>query len=452
MFGTEGKKQKAVAYYRHSAEDKQENSVPLQREQIQVFADKYNVEIVHEESDEGKSGLSASRPGFERLFDEWVLNEEAEPFDYVLVLDVTRWGRFQDPDEAAYWEMQCKKRNIRVVYITRGFPKEEEKLLSSLEVSIGRYMAAEYSRQLSDKVWHGSMKVSEQGFSAGGTAPYGYVRVLLDENHNRIGVLKPGEHKVIANQRVTFEPASDDTPSVIQRIFDQFTNHWLKPDDIAEALNNENIPSSTQKTWDSSKVLRILSNETYTGTRIYNKTWHRLKQKSRKNPSGEWVRSRDAFEPIINRDLFQKTQERLYWLMFTRWKHGIYTVNQAERSLHQYVDGILTDYESDHRFEIIRNLPVIFSLTYYEESTAKRCFVITENMRKHSEVLAISVSMFVKHKIDAVFLLPIHTFGPGSYLVIDDVSAAQFKLEECNLKAKVLDMCETIHSNQLNLS
>lgn len=162
MFGTEGIKKKAVAYYRHSAEDKQENSVPIQRDQAIEFAAKYGIEIIHEEADEGKSGLSAARPGFERLFEDWVLNPDAQEFDYVLVLDVTRWGRFQDPDEAAYWEMQCKKRNKKVIYISRGFPKEEEKLLSSLETSIGRYMAAEYSRQLSDKVWHGSMKISEQ--------------------------------------------------------------------------------------------------------------------------------------------------------------------------------------------------------------------------------------------------------------------------------------------------
>jgi DNA invertase Pin-like site-specific DNA recombinase len=59
---------KAVAYYRHSAEDKQENSVAIQREHAEKFAAKHNIEIIHEEADEGVSGLIANRPGFQTTF------------------------------------------------------------------------------------------------------------------------------------------------------------------------------------------------------------------------------------------------------------------------------------------------------------------------------------------------------------------------------------------------
>ena len=85
-----GDGKKAIAYYRHSAEDKQENSVPIQREHAEKFAREFGIEIIHEEADEGKTGLLASRPGFERLFNEWVLNDDAPSFDYVLVYDVSR--------------------------------------------------------------------------------------------------------------------------------------------------------------------------------------------------------------------------------------------------------------------------------------------------------------------------------------------------------------------------
>ena len=39
---------KAVAYYRHSAEDRQENSIPIQREEIKKFAKEHGIEIVKE--------------------------------------------------------------------------------------------------------------------------------------------------------------------------------------------------------------------------------------------------------------------------------------------------------------------------------------------------------------------------------------------------------------------
>ena len=113
---------KAIAYYRHSAEDKQENSVAIQRQHTEKFARAHNIEIIHEEADEGKSGLLANRPAFERLFKNWIENPDAPSFEYVFVFDVSRWGRFQDQDQAAYFVHLCKKRRKEVVYISRGFP------------------------------------------------------------------------------------------------------------------------------------------------------------------------------------------------------------------------------------------------------------------------------------------------------------------------------------------
>lgn len=410
----------AAGYYRHSAEDKQENSVPIQREHAQKFASENSIQIIHEEKDEGKSGLSAARPGFERLFQNWVLNPEAPHLDYILVYDVTRWGRFQDPDEAAYWEMQCKKRGIHVIYVSRGFPKEEERLLSSLETSIGRYMAAEYSRQLSNKVFHGSIKVAEQGYSAGGKAPYGLTRILLDEQRNVIGELKPGEHKVIANQRVTFAPANDESRQIVKRMFDELIDNSRHPKKIADSLNNEGIFSPEGKRWDAQKITHILSNEQYAGTLIYNKTWKRLKQPSRRNPMSEWVRHEDAFEGIVTKEQFEATQERLYWLLPARHRYGIYRLNAARRQFKQYLRQQAEQLQDDDRFKVLHNFPITFSLNFYRNEEAKRCFAITDRHRLHDEVLCVGVDMFAKDKVDAIYRLPSKLFGVGDFLVVRD--------------------------------
>jgi DNA invertase Pin-like site-specific DNA recombinase len=84
---------RAVAYYRHSAEEKQENSVLIQREKVEKFAQEHGVEIIHYEADEGVSGLTSNRPAFNRLFTKWIENPDAPQFEYVFVLDVSRWGR-----------------------------------------------------------------------------------------------------------------------------------------------------------------------------------------------------------------------------------------------------------------------------------------------------------------------------------------------------------------------
>ena len=65
---------KGVSYYRHSAEDRQENSIPIQRKQVQKFAAENNIEIIKEFKDEGKSGLSLQgRTGFNEMLEDYVL-------------------------------------------------------------------------------------------------------------------------------------------------------------------------------------------------------------------------------------------------------------------------------------------------------------------------------------------------------------------------------------------
>jgi hypothetical protein len=52
-------KVRAVAYYRHSAHNRQENSIPIQKAQVHKWARDYDVEIIHEFTDAGISGLTA---------------------------------------------------------------------------------------------------------------------------------------------------------------------------------------------------------------------------------------------------------------------------------------------------------------------------------------------------------------------------------------------------------
>ena len=331
MFFSQQIRKKAIAYYRHSAEDKQENSVAIQRQHTEKFAREHNIEIIHEEADEGKSGLLASRPAFERLFINWIENDDAPHFDYVFTYDVSRWGRFQDPNEAAYWTHLCTQRGKEVIYVSDGFPKSDDKFYSNLKIYMQREMAADFSRQLSSKVFYGCVKVSEQGYSAGGTAAYGMARLLLDVNKKPIRILNIGEHKQIANERVSFTPKEDETTETVREIFNLFVKEKYLIPDIVTRLNQKGVLSATGKRWNKSKVIKILTDETYIGTRIYNKTWGRLKQKSYKNPRSEWVITPKAFKAAVDEQLFRDAQERLYWLFPNNWRKGFYAIKKAKK-------------------------------------------------------------------------------------------------------------------------
>jgi DNA invertase Pin-like site-specific DNA recombinase len=193
--------QRAVAYYRHSAADRQENSIPIQQSQVHKWAKENRFQIIHEFADAGKSGLNAEgRPAFTEMMEEWV--KKRYDFAHVICLDVSRWGRFQDLDVSALYCAECRKHGKEVQYANLGPPRKNDRLRPVL-VQLERYRAGEYSHELSGKVFNGCVWISQQGYWAGGPPPYGMRRLLLDEKREPVQLLEPGQRKSIQNQRVT---------------------------------------------------------------------------------------------------------------------------------------------------------------------------------------------------------------------------------------------------------
>ena len=102
---------RAAQYVRMSTEH-QQYSPENQLEIVRQYAAAHNLEIVHEYSDHGRSGLNiAGRDGFNQLMSD--VEHQRVDFTALLVYDVSRWGRFQDVDESAYYEYVLKRAGIR---------------------------------------------------------------------------------------------------------------------------------------------------------------------------------------------------------------------------------------------------------------------------------------------------------------------------------------------------
>lgn len=302
----------AVAYYRHSAQDRQENSVAIQQELVRKWADENGVDIIHEFADRGKSGLTAEgRDEFTGMMENWV--KKRDDFRFVLCLDVSRWGRFQDIDLSANYSAECKKHGKDVIYTTIGMPRPDDPLYP-FYLQFERFRAAQYSKELSVKVFHGCITIAKQGYWAGGKPPYGYDRLLLDEARQPLHVLEPHQKKGIQNQRVTLTPGDAKHVAAVRRIFGEFvqdgqTNHLVsRQQAIADGLNRDGIRSPGGRTWDASKVRRILTNPMYAGTLVYNKTTQKLKTPSRRNPEDQWIKTSGAFDAVIDPELFRQAQ------------------------------------------------------------------------------------------------------------------------------------------------
>ncbi|MDD2785922.1 MAG: recombinase family protein [Patescibacteria group bacterium] len=432
------RKKKAIAYYRHSAEDKQENSVPLQREFVRNFLNKYEIDLIHEESDEGESGLTANRPGFQRLFQNWIFNQDIA-FDYVVFYDVSRLGRFEDADEAGHYEFQCKQMGKDVIYARRGIVPDDQKGISQIQTVFERWMSFQYSKKLSEDVIRGCMEISSQGYSVGGCAPYGLARLLLSAGDRKpIRVMNEGEHKSIANERITFIPKGDHTTETVKSIFNAFLNRHQHFTDIASELNTQEIPSPNGGLWNNGKVLRILSNPAYKGTLVYNKTWGRLKRKKRDNPTSEWVVCHGAFQALIDPNDFDSVQDKLFWLLPSHYLKGRNILTRVKKNIRHDVVTML----AKNGIELdINSLPIAYAIKCKLPNQINHwCFFIPSRLENYKKFLCVSVNAEQENNMDRVFQIPTKAFDINGlcYFSEQDSCCSEWMLKDDQIEQAIV--------------
>ena len=177
---------RAAAYVRMSTEH-QQYSTENQLDTIRAYASDNDLEIVRVYTDSGKSGLSLDgRDALQRLLGD--IESGSADFSIVLVYDVSRWGRFQDPDVSASDEVRCRQAGVTIEYCAEQF-RNDGSLSSAIVKQVKRSMAAEYSRELSVKVFAGQSRLIGLGFRQGGPAGYGLRRQLVDQHGNLKTVL-----------------------------------------------------------------------------------------------------------------------------------------------------------------------------------------------------------------------------------------------------------------------
>jgi len=200
--------------------DHQRYSTENQADAIAAYAALHGMEIVATYADEGKSGLNiGGREALRRLIDD--IEAKRADFEALLVYDVSRWGRFQDADESAFYEYQCRRAGVRVVYCAEQFENDGTPIATIVK-GVKRAMAGEYSRELSTKVFAGQCRLIELGYRQGGPAGIGLRRVLVDERGESKGMLRRGEHKSLQTDRVILVPGPPEEADLVRRVYRLF--------------------------------------------------------------------------------------------------------------------------------------------------------------------------------------------------------------------------------------
>jgi len=168
----------------------QQYSTENQLDAIKAYATIRGLTVVRIYMDEGKSGLKLNgRDALQQLLVD--VESDAAGYSCVLVYDVSRWGRFQDPDESASYEIRCKHAGIPVHYCAEQFENDGSPV-SSIIKSVKRTMAGEYSRELSVKTHAGQVRLIGLGYRQGGVPGYGLRRQLISADGTPKGVLLRG--------------------------------------------------------------------------------------------------------------------------------------------------------------------------------------------------------------------------------------------------------------------
>jgi DNA invertase Pin-like site-specific DNA recombinase len=299
---------RAATYVRVST-GQQRYSIENQAAALAAYAARRSISIVRTYRDQGRSGVRiAGRDGLQDLIQD-VQSERAD-FDCILVYDVSRWGRFQDVDESAYYEFICKRAGIKVHYCADEF-ENDGSLASIVLKNLKRVAAADFSRQLSKKVFLGQCRVATQGYWRGGPAGYGLRRLLVDESGKPKTLLQYGQRKNLKSERVILVPGPKPEVKIVQRIFASFAIKKKTRTEIAAELNAGHIPNARGMPWSVLTVSNTLKNEAYIGNLVYNRRSQKLGERQVKNPPDMWIRRDNAFKPIVSPALFAKAKKIL---------------------------------------------------------------------------------------------------------------------------------------------
>lgn len=292
---------RAAEYIRMSTEH-QQYSTENQGDMVREYARARGYEIVRTYADEGKSGLRVEgREALKRLLED--VQSGNVDYEAILVYDISRWGRFQDSDESAYYEYICKRAGIQVVYCAEQFENDGSPV-STIIKGVKRAMAGEYSRELSAKVFKGQCKLIQMGYRQGGPAGFGLRRMLIDQNGDTKGTLKRGEHKSLQTDRVILVPGPSDEIEIVRSIYRMVIEEGRTEREIADHLNAQGVVSDRNRPWARGSIHEILTNEKYIGNNVWNRISFKLKKKCIVNPADIQVRADGVFDAIVDPQSF----------------------------------------------------------------------------------------------------------------------------------------------------
>jgi len=258
-----------VIYARYSSTGQNEQTIEGQIRICKEFAEQRGLNVIGTYFDKAKTGTNDKRPDFQRMIGASVNGA----FQYVIVYMFDRFAR--NRIDSIMYKNQLKSCGVKVLSALEPVSDDEGGEFYEMYLE---WNAEKYSKRLSIRIRDGLTTAIDNGTFIGAKLLFGY-GLVNTEKVGKKGAIK----RVIVN---------DDEAEIVRYIFSEYASGVPKLK-IADALNTQGYRIKG-KPFRGREFEKWLTNEKYTGT-------FSIGGRECKN----------MYPQIIERDLFNKVQERL---------------------------------------------------------------------------------------------------------------------------------------------
>lgn len=288
----------AALYIRLSKEDESEGpsqSVNNQKSMLDEFVRQRRLSVYDTYIDDGWSGTSFDRPGFQRL----IADIEAGKVNMVITKDLSRLGRDYILT-GHYMERYFPEHRVRYISLLDGIDTGVDSTANDI-TPFRAIMNDMYAKDISKKISSVKHDKQRKGLFIGGKPVYGYRMHPAEKN------------KIVVDE---------EAAPFVRRMFGMALE-GTSCREIAARFNAEGVPTPavyagmsvvrpgpSAGLWSSGGVSGILQNETYIGNMVQGRS-RKISYKTKKSlklAPKDWIVVEGTHEPLVDVDTFYKVQ------------------------------------------------------------------------------------------------------------------------------------------------
>lgn len=247
--------------------------------------------------DDNVSGMKFNRHGL----DELTAAVDAGKINAVIVKDLSRLGRHRT--QTALFIDYLREHQVRVISATEGIDTfcDEDDLIIGIRGLMNDY----YARDISKKIRAGYRQKQREGIVI--TPPFGYWK---DRNTNTIELHSEASETVRMVYSLYLQCHGQKEIARRLNALGRKTPAQLRAEQCGREVCAASKTKDGRYVWTYASVKNILVEEAYTGVLINHRS-ETNSGKAKRLEQAEWYRHENFFPVIIERDIWQKVQQKL---------------------------------------------------------------------------------------------------------------------------------------------